>query len=179
VRPVDVDFLPPRHLLRWFFITIGFLLFAAAGMQAHGAWRATAETDRLQDQLSRDAAQRTQMTASAVVRTDSQRPPPPYEQDAARIAQIADFDVARVLTIVESARVAGIRVTSLEILAAERVVNLEVEWREGQALLAYVDALNQGEAVQERWQLQRVHAGTSNVAGAATFVLRLPVLSRP
>jgi hypothetical protein len=66
-------------------------------------------------------------------------------------------------------RVPGVRVTALELSAAEASARLELEVTVPDALLRYVTELNAGEPVQ-RWTIVRSQAAAQGAAATATLL---------
>jgi len=155
---------------RWLWVSACSVLVAIAAVEAWRAIRLTdeikiAETQSMQVQAERESSGRRNAAAAGPATTDL-----PYAQDAAAIARMAAFDAAGVLAAVESARVPGIRVTSLEINPADASARLELEVREAADLLKYLDDINAGTPASESWKLVRAQSASPTNPGTATLV---------
>ena len=149
MRVVRADFAEPRRAPSWVWNTLIGLLLIAVGYQSWIVWTLKREVDqRLEAEEQRQLAERAKLS-----QLPAPTPPePPYAEDAMKIAKLAEFPLNSVFASIESARVAGIRMTALDISAADGTVRAEVEFSEFATLLRYVDELNAGEPVR-RWIL--------------------------
>lgn len=87
------------------------------------------------------------------------KPPPPYLQDADRLARIASFDVGKVLAALESVQVPGARLQSIDINAVDRSARIEIDVPDTALSLQYLEALNADD--HGRWQLVQLRAAKS------------------
>jgi hypothetical protein len=163
LRRLDFDFAPPP---RW---PVALLWIAATGLLAlAGAlvtndvpqWHALSSgRDRVADlQAQVDAMQAAQASQAA-----SAAAPPAFSLDVRRRMALAAFDVGGVLRSIESAQVAGARLTSLDVDADSRRVELEVEVASANVAAGYLRELNAG-LDKPAWSLVRVqmHGGTES-----------------
>jgi hypothetical protein len=167
VRPIVVDFARPP---RWPAAALWILSAVLAGIVAwqsvrqHEAWRALAEqrarTDRLQRRLDVRRALLAAQAASAAL-------PAAFSADARRLMSMSSADIGGVLRSVESARVPDAKVLRLDIDAAGRKVDLELEVLSADAATAYLDTLGTG-AEGYTWSLVRVQSQ----AGSQSALIR-------
>jgi hypothetical protein len=177
MKPLRIDFLPPRPLQVWMAALCGLLVLAALGVGAWAGW-VHQEVAGLRQALAAQSAQHAQAAAlatQAVVPISS--PPPPYEADARRALREAQFDTAQALTALETVVVTGVLPVSVELQADGNLARVEVEFGDQSALLKYLAELNAGE-LAPRWQLLRATARASNQAvGSAVIESRIPMQS--
>jgi len=166
VKVLDVDFAPKRPLPAWMWVGLTLIFAAIAAQQGWQAWKlrqraltATDEAAALSAQIER--AQQARREAQTRARVQ-----PPYAKDAAAIAQMATFPLDRVLRVLESVRVQGVKLKALDISAAEGSVRVELEYTANDALMSYMDEINAGEA-KPRWQMLQAQAGSG--PGAASM----------
>lgn len=167
MRALAVDFAPPGATLRrlaWGLAVAFWLLAGVLGWQALQIHQALRSAERERDELRAQwiASRASQSQAPQVKRE------PPYLRDAQQLALMAQFDSAGVMRAIEAVRVSGVRVTALELSAAEGTARLELEVSVPDALLRYLAELNAGEPVQ-RWTIVRSQSG--GAGGAATASL--------
>ena len=174
MKALDVEFVKPRRVWRAFLSVLAAALFAAAAQQSWQGWShlkqsrlAKQEVASLQVALNRQRApQADSATASREVETV------PYAQDAIALTKLAAFDVAGVLATLESTKLPGIKVTSLEIVTAEQTARVELEVADPTVLLQYLQKVNAGHDSATSWKLTHVQATNGNTVGSATVVLR-------
>jgi type II secretory pathway pseudopilin PulG len=170
VKPLKVEFLPPRKVPGWVWHVGSVVLLAVAAHQGWQAWRAWQELRVKESQIADLRAKIEQARQAQREALERQRAVPPYAQDAAEIAKVAGFPIERVFASTESARVQGVKVTSLEMSAIEGVAKVDLEFADHDTLLRYLEAINAGEE-KPRWRLVQAQlgsAGASNVASIAS-----------
>lgn len=161
LRPLNVDFAAPRRLPALALWAVAAALLVLTGFVAAAdvrRWQALASArDNTAGLRTRFDAQR----ASQASRAASASQPPPFADDARRRIATSSFDAAGVLRSLESAQVAGAKVTSLDIDAESRQVELELEVTSADVAAAYLSALNAGLDTSQ-WTLSRlqVQGGT-------------------
>lgn len=175
MKPLKVEFAPPRRLPGWAWIGLSAVFLTIAVQQGWEAWNLHQQVLVLRSEAAAlsaqvEAARKAQREAEERART-----PPPYAKDAAVIARMAAFPLDRVLRVLESVRIEGIRLTSVDISTEEGSVRAELRYASLDVLLRYVDELNAGEPAP-RWRLQQAQAskqdpGADN-AGVATISSR-------
>jgi hypothetical protein len=172
MRTLDVDFIDRRPgrwrpVLLW---TLAIALCALAGGMAWQAWRLDArvgEQRRETARLSEAIAQRQQAAGAPAVASQAA---PPYAADAAEVARIAAFAAQQALAAIESAAVQGINVQSVNVDAVKRDVQLEVQFADYPALLAYIEQLNAGEPAP-RWRLSSAITAGGQVATSKAMIV--------
>lgn len=101
--------------------------------------------------------------------------PPPYDADARRALLEGEFATAEALTRMERVMVPGATPSSVELDARTGTVQVQVDFKEKEALFAYLEALNRQEGSRSdapaRWQLlqARPAAGAQSL-GVAVIV---------
>jgi len=164
MKPVHVNFVPPRRWPARWMNAVSVLLLLVAAHQGWQAWESYQQLKRTQALIAQVRAQAEQMALQ-----QRERAAKNVESDAARrerelAARLAAFPLDQVFASVESAQVSGVVVTLLDIDAAEGTVRLEVEFVDLDALLKYVSALNAGEPTP-RWRLWSTRAGQQGQPG--------------
>lgn len=149
MKPLQVEFLRTPGPGRWRWSLATLLGVAALYSFVSAGWTYQQLRQR-QDEVARLAAS---AAASAVPVSVAMKPAPAYERSAQEMLAAAQTPWPEVLVALETATVPGLKVTSLEIVVAERVARVEVEAVSYAALLQYLDALNAGEAAPQ-WVLQ-------------------------
>lgn len=169
MRPIDADFGPRshrRHVALWL-ASAGLLV--AAQLFLLDAWRLAAERERLM--AARAAAE---TAAQAAPDMPTAEVPPPYTRDAERWWHLSSMDLSGTFASIESARIAGVRVTSVDFRAAEGWARVELASDRMELLLRYLDAINAGQPADDRWTLLRTQAGvTAGGQAVATLTRRL------
>jgi hypothetical protein len=155
LRALNVDFAPPRRWPAAILWATAAMLFGLAGFVTTAdmrRWQAlTADRDRTADLRAQLDSQR----ASQAMLAASASQPPTYAVDARHRMALSAFDSAGVLRSVESAQIPGAKVTSLEIDAESRRVQLELEVTGADVAAAYLLALNAG-LDRPQWTLSRL-----------------------
>jgi len=170
LRPIAADFAPRRTVPRWLWASACLVLLLVAAPQAWYGFRLAEQARAVQAQVQQAEAARQLALRRRAADARSHESIAAYAQDAAAIARVASFDAAGVLAAVESARVAGIRVTSLEINAVDATARLELEVRDASDLLKYLDDINAAMDAPQRWRLVRSQSATPTNVGSATLV---------
>lgn len=172
MRALNAEFAPPRRMPAWVWIGLSIACLVIAGHQGREAWQLHQQVASMRKEA---VALSAQIEASRQAQREAEeraRTPPPYAKDAAAIAKMAAFPLDRVLRVLETVRVEGVRLTSLDISTSEGTVRAELAYSNLDVLLRYVDDLNAGEAVP-RWRLLQaqtaVQGPTSGPAGTATI----------
>lgn len=161
MKVVDADFVPRSPPRTWPWWAASALFIAAAAFELSSGWRAHKELQRLQ--AMQDAVPAAMPSAEPAFA-------PPYHDDALRYARMASLDIAGTFASLESARVQGVRVTSLDIRAEDAQARVELEVRAQEELLRYLEEINAGLPRIERWELVRAQAATSTSPGSAVLV---------
>lgn len=178
MRPIQADFLertPVRPALGYA-LAASLVLLALAELRLAIGWQQPvldAERRVAQHRLIDDS--RTPLTDFGSVA----QPDPAYARDAAAVLQMAEYDVAQVLTTLETVQVAGVRVLALEIASSERSASVELEFQDPDTLHEYLEQLNAGLEAAQRWQLRRTQVQSANVAGTATIIASPALVGRP
>jgi hypothetical protein len=170
MRPLKVNFVPPRRVPAWVLYAVAAVLFAVAGYQGWQAWRLSRELRATEAEVAALQAkidQARQAQREALQRLQQE---PPYAKDAAAIAKVAEFPLEKVFASIESARVQGVKVTSLDVAPVEGTARAEVEFADYEALAHYLEALNAGEPAP-RWTLMRTQSA-GGVPNSATISSR-------
>jgi hypothetical protein len=175
MKALQVEFVKPRRVWPALLSVVAAALFAVAAHQSWQGWShlkqsrlATQEIAQLQAALSRQRApQADSATASREVETAA------YAQDAIALTKLAAFDVAGVLATLESTKLPGIKVASLEIVTAEQTARVELEVADPTVLLQYLEKLNAGHDSANSWKLTHVQSASGTIAGSAVMILRM------
>lgn len=163
MKELNIEFAPPRRTSAWLWGSLASALLALAtdqARQAHMLHKQLLATERESTALSKEISHALQDRRNAMARA---RVEAPYARDAAAVAGLAGFPLDRMLKSIESARVQGIRLTALEVSAAEGVVRVELEVADNDVLIRYLEELNAGEP-KLRWRL--IQSQTSSTVGA-------------
>jgi hypothetical protein len=150
---------------------VAVALSLVAVHQGRLAWRLHAgsvELERGNERL-RAEIQRAQEAQRAASQAASMSPADARE--AARLAKMARFPLNTVFNALESTRIPGVRVTSLDVQTESTLVTVDLEFSDFEALHKYLDHINAGEPT-ERWRFVRAHAGQAPAMGAATITSR-------
>lgn len=162
MRTLKVDFAPARRPLAALAVWAVACALLTAGLGV-GAWRAWERRQDLAGEAARDAREVARLQAALRERADraaATAVPPGYARDALTVARTAAFPWQPVLRALETVAVDGVRVTGIELNAARGGADVTLEFDDYKALLAYLELLNEGEAVQ-RWSLVRAEASGS------------------
>ncbi len=130
-------------------------LLVLAGIVAAGDVRRWNVLSSARDKTAELQSQLDTLRASQASQAASASQPPSYAVDARHRMAVSSFDSAGVLRSVESAQVSGAKVTSLEIDAETRHVELELEVTSADVAAAYLRALNAG-LDKPQWTLSRL-----------------------
>jgi hypothetical protein len=170
MKPLSVDFVVRVSKWPWLGYALAVGLLSLAGW---GAWSTTALIKQARFSETKVATLQAKVD-SPRLKADDTVPPPPatpaYFQDAATIARLAEFDVGKILAAIESAQLAGIKVTAVEIRTAERTARVELEVTDPASLLQYLEQINAGVEATPPWSLQRTKSATDTAPGSATIV---------
>ena len=171
MRPLAVDFKRPYKLPLWAFWAASALFWVASIGLSAVAWQTYQKLRDVESQLQ--AAQHRKAELDARAKSAGElKPPPPYLQDAARIARIASFDVGKVLTALESVQVPGARLQSIDINAVDRAARIELDVPDAALSLRYLEALNADDA--GRWQLAQLRTAGSPPLTQVVFEAKWP-----
>ncbi len=176
MRPLRVNFASRRHVRPVFGYGLAVSLFAFAWFQGMAGFEAQRGAEALEAQVREVHRAAEQRAASAQASTQP-RPNPPYLRDALAVAQMADWDVGRVLTALEAVRVVGVRVLAIELVPGDKLARVDLELTEAGTLTQYLDELNAGLDAAQRWRLHRFQAPSGSAAGLAVIVAD-PALGR-
>ena len=171
MKPLKVDFAPRHRVAAGWWLALSAALLALAISQSLQAWEAMQATRATRAQIAELSARlerQRQAQEAAIARA---RIVPPYAQDAAAFAKMAAFPLNRVLRSLETVQIAGVRITSIDIDAAEGTVRVEIEQSSGEALMRYLSDLNAGEE-KSRWQLVQMRSATGSALGTAQLTSR-------
>lgn len=170
MKPLSIDFLPPRLAPVWALVACALALAAAL---ATSLWAWSTYGDAKVRLMQLQAVQQDQQAAAAA--TQAARPTrvlTPYETDARRAAQESGFSTAQALAALEHVVMVGVTPVSVELQAESGLSRVEVEFVDQPVLLKYLAELNSGEA-QPRWQLLRATAkGAGQANGMAVLEAR-------
>jgi hypothetical protein len=171
MKPLHVELLPPRYPPRRLWWVIAALVAAAAvvwsldAIQRHQARQLQAQTQ--QRQQAEQARQRAAAAAAGV-----QQPLPPYHSSARTLLAQRTHPWPTVLATMESITIEGATPVSLDITAAERSARIELNATSYAAVLAYLQALNQGDPALQ-WGLLQVNAVAGGGLMTAVFTLQI------
>jgi hypothetical protein len=164
MRALHVEFLPPAPLPRW---ARGLLLLWVAAIAVLGvlAWREMQEVDRLKAQIAeltarKEAAQREQQAAAAAAASQ------PYSEELQAAIALSRFPLDKPLVALESAEVAGVLPTSVDIDATTGIARVELEFSDYDALMKYLGELNAGEPTPQ-WMLVSAQQTPPDAGGVA------------
>ena len=152
---MNVEFAPPRRWPAAILWATAVTLFALAGFVASADVRRWQALSADRDKTAGLNAQLDSLRASQASLAASASQPPTYAVDARHRMALSSFDSAGVLRSLESAQVPGAKVTSLEIDAESRHVQIELEVTSADVAAAYLLALNAG-LDQPQWTLSRL-----------------------
>lgn len=174
MRALRIDFAVRRHVRPALGYALAAALFVFAAAQAREGLELQRQAVDLEARLA--AAQQAADERARAARP-APRPEPPYLRDALAVVRAAEYDVGRVLTALETVRVPGVKVTSIEIVPAEDLARVDLELSDAAALTQYLDELNAGLEPSQRWRLLRLQSPQGNVPGSAS-VAADPSLAR-
>jgi len=163
VKPLSINFVPPKPFPIWARVVVLLLLMVMCAYQGKRAYDLHVQLKQTEQELIQASAELAQLEQQRQEAEKNQvKPPPPYLEDALAVAQLAKLSMPDVLSAVESPRVPGVRLTSLEASAKDLSVRIDVEFDDQKVLLRYLDELNAHRS-GIRWQLvQAQFAATSN-----------------
>ena len=177
MKLLHADFAVRRSMGAWPWVLLALLLSVFAGYQGWRAWNQQISVSALQKEQE-SLRQQVDLASQAQRETFSRlSAKPAYAADAAAIAKMASFPLARVLSAMESARVEGVRLTGLEISASEGSVRAELEFAEHSALLNYLEAINAGEPAP-RWLLLQAQISPTAPASNLGVIVSTWILGR-
>ena len=155
MRAIHVDFAPPPRwpgLVLWGAAVLLGTASSCIGARDWQQWQSlSAKSARVDALLAQLASARAATAAQAA----SAAEPPPFAADAKRWMTLAALDGTGVLRAVESARVVGAKMITIDVNAESRRVELEVEVTSAEVAAAYLEALNAGED-SPQWTLARL-----------------------
>lgn len=155
MKVLSVDFVPAKPFPLWGRVLILLLLVLACVYQGKRAYELHLQLKQAQQALIQASAELAQLEQQRqAAEKNAVKPPPPYLEDALAVAQLAKLSVPDILAAVESARVPGVRLTSLDASAKDLSVRIEIEFDDQKALLPYLAALN-AHASGIKWQLSQ------------------------
>jgi hypothetical protein len=169
LKALDIEFVAKRPASPWL---LGALTFAFCLMALWEGWQAwllrpqvlaaESEMSKLTIQLDRALQAKRDAASAAAIE-------PAYARDAQAVAKLAAFPLARVLASLEGARVQGVRLSALDISAAENAASAELEFSDHDALMRYLEEINAGEE-RPRWRLAQAQtANTGSGMNTATI----------
>lgn len=176
MKALDIDFAPPAPPARALVALTAVAMMATVGVLGIG-W----QQKRLGEQIREAHAAKVAQAAAAERQSAAERAklanraPPAYAADALAALGLQRFPLNAVLTALETVGVVGVRVTSVDIVTADAMVRVQVEFSDYEALMKYLEELNAGEP-GERWMLSNAQTN-SNAIGArpsATLTSRWP-----
>src|SRR2546425_1329554 len=119
MRTLKVEFAPKRQVPTSLWAALGIALGLLAVQQAWQAWTLQGQLRAAESEVATLSTQIDRAEQARRDAADQQRTEPLYARDAAAVAKLAGFPLARVLASLEQTRVPGVRLTALEIAAAE------------------------------------------------------------
>ena len=170
MRALNVEFVARRPVSPSLLgaLTLALLLFA--GHQGWQAWRLHEQVVAVESEISKLTLQ-LDRTLQAKRDIASHVPvEPAYARDALAVAKVAAFPVDRVLVSIEGARVQGVRLTALDISAAENTASADLEFTDHDALMRYLEDINAGEE-RPRWRLVQAQTASAGT-GVSTATIR-------
>jgi hypothetical protein len=172
MRALHVNFAERRTLWPWLAIALTVLLIVLAIHQAWAALELVKQARRAESEVGRLAlALEGQRKLAGKASTAAGESWPAYSKDALELSKLASFDTGSVLRALESVQVAGVNLTSLEVLATPGTVRAELEVADPAALLQYLEQLNEGTDAASRWHLLRSQSPSPPNLGTATISL--------
>lgn len=170
MRPLLVEFRPAlARARRWPLLAAAALGLLSLGLFSVGQ-RLDSEREALQ--VSRAGLQAAQQAARE---REAQSRLPRWSAgataEARTAARLASFDWSGTLAAVESPRIEGVQLSSLEVSAADDQVRVEATGPDQGALLRYAEEINLGEA-QRRWELLQLRAAEGSKPASLTLVRR-------
>jgi hypothetical protein len=170
VKPLHIELLPPRHPSRWVWAA---LLLLAVTTAAVWVWQALQRKElRLLPAktagLEQAALDRRQ---AAAVTPPAQRPA--YDASARALLAQRAAPWPAILAAMESITIEGATPVLLDVSTAEHTVRIELNATSYAAVLAYLNALNQGDPALQ-WRLVQVNA-VGGDGGLMAAVLALQI----
>ncbi len=170
MKPVQVDFRSRRGPARglWVLTAVWWALAAALGVGAANTHQQVKQL-RVQSAAMRNAQAMTTTPAEVEPRAV------PYEASAQEMLHELSSKWPRMLIALEGTKAAGVSIMAVEVAPLEGKLRLEVQFTSYDALMKYLDELNEGEPVP-RWALQQAQSGRKLVAGLSTATIsgRMP-----
>jgi type II secretory pathway pseudopilin PulG len=155
MKPLRIDLMPPRHPPSGWWWAVGALGVAAAALWGwHTQQRS--ELRQLQEQTAK-LNQAEQMRRQAA----QTKPPvqkPAHDASARALLWARQLPWPSVLATMESITIEGATPTVLDVNAADRSARIEINAVSYAAVLAYLQALNQGDPALQ-WRLLQVSSG--------------------
>lgn len=173
MKPLNIELLPPRYPSRLAWWGIAILLVAAAAvwsddaMQRHQARHLQAQAQKLQQ-----VDQASQRAAAAAAAVAAQQPLPSYHASAYALLAQRTHPWPVVLATMESIAIEGATPVSLDMSSTERIARIEINATSYAAVLAYMQALNQGDP-ELQWGLLQVDAKAGGGQLTAAFALQI------
>jgi len=159
MKALDVDFVDRSR--RWLAAAVAALLLAA-GVAAGAGWRAWQQWHSLEREQVLNAQLRARLQSLRASQAAAAPAADPYARQDAELSRLAGFDLSGAFASIESAQVAGVKVTAIELAPADAQAHVQIEADGLVAALDYVDALNSGLPVPV-WRLARVDGTTGGV----------------
>lgn len=147
MRTLSVELKPASRPSRWAWGLLCLVLLLAGAAIAASLYRHQ-DLERIREQLREIARLQNEPVVPAVVAPRRA----PYDASAREMLAEATSQWPAMLTALETVAVPGVTPTSVEIVASEGQVRIDVEFSDYAALLRYLDDLNAGEPVP-RWAL--------------------------
>ena len=167
MRPLEVEFAPRRPWTIWLCAAVAFIALAWAGVQSVRWWQLD---QQLQALRARDLATQALIEANRHAASHPEpKAEPAYAESARQALALASFDMGAVLAALESAQIAGVHVSSMELSADTRTARVELELQSAELVTPYVEALNAGDP-QPHWSLAALSNTAASGAAAATVV---------
>lgn len=162
MKAIDVDFKTMRRPPRWAWTVVAVLAVSAI-VAAVGAANEQRRVEELRAELQRLKEEASGRDTPRVVEDVG----PPYEASAREMLQEATSPWPSALTALETVKVTGVMLQSVEIAPREREVAVLVQFSDYSALLEYLAQLNAGEP-EQKWSLveARRESGSSAVSSA-------------
>jgi hypothetical protein len=165
VKTLNVDFAPRRPVPAWLWGTVMAACLALAAQQGWTGWTLRRQALSAETQAAQLAAKLDAALQSWARALGTDKPEAAYSRDADAIVRLAAFPIADILASIESAQVQGVKVTALEVSAAERTARAELEYDDQEALMRYMDRINADQA-KRKWLLAQARAGIAGPRAA-------------
>ncbi len=163
MKALDVDLRTPPRAPKWAWSLVGVLAVVAVVVIGFTI-REQRKLDEVRAQVADLERQLAERSSKPAVVTQKL----PYEESAREMLALATSKWPEMLTAFETAEVAGVTPSALEISPADRWIRVEVDFSDYGKLLEYIEALNAATPTP-RWSLVQAQTGTKpGAVGGAT-----------